>query len=294
MLIALNLLHPHSIPWQRKMHIDLSTEEMLAKISMIMADYEIAMGHNDYLFLERTFGEGLGKYVDRLRSIGFTGKGKVLDAGCGYGQWSLALAEMNETIESCDITPSRVQFLETLAVHLNVTNLTVKVSTINAMPYSDNYFDAVFCYGVIFLTPWHQSLVELIRVLKPGGSLYVNANGLGWYMFLWCEEHNKANDYDPKAITAKCLSDTLAYDRLGIYKPGMNLIIEPAAMIKTLSMLGFSCVQLGSEGSLYSPTSIHRPQPFFIGSFGGCTAVFEILAQKPLSCIKHHESMGIK
>ena len=95
------------------------------------------------------------------------------------------------------------------------------------MPYPDNCFDLVFCYGVIFLTPWRQSLGELSRVLKTGGKLYVNANGLGWYNYLWKEEHNKTTDYDPKAVAAQSFSSTLRYNREGYYEQGTNLIIEP-------------------------------------------------------------------
>ena len=46
---------------------------------------------NDKLFIQRVFSKGLDSYINRLEAIGFTKKSKVLDAGCGYGQWSIAL-----------------------------------------------------------------------------------------------------------------------------------------------------------------------------------------------------------
>jgi len=260
--------------------MNVCTEELLTVIRRVIEDNASEIGHNDRLFLQRIYGEGLGKYVDRLKAIGFTGKDTILDAGCGYGQWSLALAEMNKTVESCDISPLRVRFLEALADQLGVSNMTAKVSGIDLMPYPDNHFDSVFCYGVIFLTPWRQSLTELKRVLKPDGRLYVNANGLGWYMFLWQEEHNKADDYDPKAIAAKCLSDTLTYDRKGIYEPGANLIIEPREIQRELEQFGFQQIKIAHEGGLHLNQSVPAPQPFFKGEYSGQVGIYEATASK--------------
>jgi len=238
------------------------------------------IGYNDRLFIQRIYGEGLVKYQDRLSAIGFSENHHVLDAGCGYGQWSLALAEMNTQVSSCDISPLRIDFLSYLAKKLGVANLDLQVSVIDILPYPDACFDAVFCYGVIFLTPWRRSLAELARVLKPGGRLYVNANGLGWYMFLWQEEHNKADDYDPKAIAAQTFADTLRYDRDGVYEPGMNLIIEPKSMEAEIQRLGFLGIEFASEGTLHLNKTVTTPKPFFKGEYNGQVGVYEMFATK--------------
>jgi SAM-dependent methyltransferase len=264
----------------KKNQINVSSDELLAVIRQVEAANASEIGHNDHLFLRRIYCEGLRKYVDRLKAIGFYDNQKVLDAGCGYGQWSLALAGLNQMVDSCDISPLRVRFLNSLADQLNIVNLHVQVSGIDLMPYSDNYFDAVFCYGVIFLTPWRKSLAELARVLKPGGRLYVNANDLGWYIFLWQEEHNKADDYDPKAIAAKCFSDTLAYDREGIYEPGTNLIIEQQVLKKELEELGFAWIEIACEGGLHLDRLAQAPKPFFKGEYKGQLGIYEVAATK--------------
>lgn len=258
----------------------INKDSLDAALNISQAVHNNRIGHNDHLFLRRIYGEGLMKYQDRLNAIGFFEHEHVLDAGCGYGQWSLALAEMNRKVSSCDISSLRIDLLSDLTKNLGVTNVDLKVSGIDVMPYPDACFDAVFCYGVIFLTPWRQSLAELTRVLKPGGKLYVNANGLGWYMFLWQEEHNRADDYDPKAIAAQTFVDTLRYDREGVYEPGMNLIIEPQLMEAEMQRLGIQGIKSESEGALHLNKTAVAPRPFFKGEYYGQVGVFETFGTK--------------
>ncbi len=238
------------------------------------------IGHNDSLFLHRIYREGLSKYVDRLRAIGFTNQANVLDAGCGYGQWSLALAQLNPLVSACDISPLRIDVVREMVMELAVSNLDLCTSCIDSLPYADASFDAVFCYGVIRLTPWRKSLSNFARVLKPGGMLYVNASGLGWCLHLWRDEHNKAEDYDPKALAACTLVDTLRYDREDHYEPGMNLIIEPKAIELELHKLGFLNIQTAHEGGLHLDKSKSKPQPFFKGQYYGQVGAYELVAKK--------------
>ncbi len=259
--------------------MQITTFDLNAALSKAQSARLSRFGHNDRGYLQRIYSEGLDKYIDRLRAIGFAGHGNVLDAGCGYGQWSLALAGMNQYVSACDISPLRVEFLSDLTRELAVSNIEFHVNSLDALPYADASFDAIFCYGVIFLTPWRHSLAQLARVMKPGGTLYVNANGLGWYTYLWQEEHNKADDYDPKAIAARSFIDTLRYDREGVYESGMNLIIEPQAMEDELRGFGFVDILTAAEGCLRLDASVPPPKPFFKGEYNGQVGVYEVIGK---------------
>lgn len=235
------------------------------------------LGENDTEFFKRVYGEGLEKYENRTAAIGFTGHASVLDAGCGFGQWSLALGMHNKHVSSCDVSPERVNILAKLAAELGFSNIDATVCRLETLPYDDNTFDAVFCYGVIFLTPWRQTLKEFQRVLQPSGKLYVNANGIGWYVFLWKEEQNKTSDYDPKSRAAHVMLNTLRYDREGIYEDGMEMIIEPEDLKNEMTFLGFKSVQIAPEGTLKVALDAPPPRPFFRSEYYGQTGVYEAM-----------------
>lgn len=232
-------------------------------------------------FAERVYAQGLAPYAARLRQYGFAGRGAVLDAGCGFGQWALALAGMNDTVEACDISEVRVDFVSELTRRCGVTNLRASRQDLASLPYEDSSFDAVFCYGAVHLTAWRNTVAELARVLKPDGVLYVNANGFGWYKHLWLTRHNGSPDYDPKLVTAQTLLNTCRYDAGEAPQPGVDVIIEPADLRARLTDLGFPAITQDEEGCL-GATDRERARriAFFRGDYGGDLGVYEMIARK--------------
>lgn len=237
---------------------------------------------NDKAFFRRVFSRRMAEYINRVRAIGFSGLDCVLDAGCGFGQWSLALATVNNNVVACDSSPVRVEILRSLAGALKLPNIEVAQAALPSLPYRDAMFDAAFCYGVIFLTPWRRSLEELRRVLKPGGQLYITANDIGWYNFLWRQEHNKTDDYDPKRVAANVWRDTLAYDRDEFFHPGMNLLVEQRALEHELAALGFEDATSGPEGTLRLDPHAPAPEQFFSESQFLGIGVYETVSRKQI------------
>ena len=232
-------------------------------------------------FARRVFANGTTAYERRLAQYAFIGHARVLDAGCGFGQWSLALARHNRQVAAVDVSPARIAALRALAGRLSVDNLTALSGSIDALPFRSASFDAVFCYGVIFLTPWREALRELVRVLAPGGRLYVNANGLGWYKFLWFTEHNRGSGYEPKEVAAKVLLNTLRYHRGDPIERGADILIDPDELTAELRSLDCAAIEIAAEGSAARGT-YRGPvtPPFFIGEYRGERGVYEILASK--------------
>ncbi len=239
------------------------------------------IGDNDSKFIDRIFENGLEKYLNRISRIGFENKERVLDAGCGFGQWSLSLASKNNNVFSCDSSSIRIEFIKDLCKSLEIKNIYLSLANLNSLEYPDNYFDAVFCYGVIFLTPWKETIGQFRRILKPGGKIYVNFNDIGWYLFLWETEHNKATDYDPKLVASKAFLQTIRYERNQLsYVKGDHYIISTNEMREFLNKNGFKQIQSGPEGSVTLENKTIPNEPFFKDEYKGMPCVQELLATK--------------
>jgi SAM-dependent methyltransferase len=120
-------------------------------------------------------------------ALGRAGLGRgccVLDAGCGGSIFPLYLAQAGHWVSACDLRlPGRLDRLAGLQAGYVEGDL-------NALPYSDASFDAVFCISVIEHLPraaMPGALQELRRVLRPQGRLllttdyYERADAELWY-----------------------------------------------------------------------------------------------------------------
>lgn len=98
-------------------------------------------------------------------------EGRVLEAGCGVGQYVAYLAQEGVPIEGIDFSDSAVAFAKS-----EFPGLPVRVGDLRAIPEQDNAFDAILCFGVIehFENGPDDILRELRRVLSPSGRLYIS------------------------------------------------------------------------------------------------------------------------
>ena len=76
---------------------------------------------------------------------------RVLDAGCGAGQWSLALAQRFQQVDAVDLKRERLAVLEAVAERMGVRNVKAYPGPLEQLACEDAALDAVFCYGVLML-----------------------------------------------------------------------------------------------------------------------------------------------
>jgi ubiquinone/menaquinone biosynthesis C-methylase UbiE len=122
-------------------------------------------------------------YDARVRAIGFHGFGHVLDAGCGDGNWSLALSKNNRRVSGVDLDGAALWQARRKADEGKRRNIGFCHGDLHDLPYQDDAFDAVLCYGVLMLTQEDRVMGELARVMRPGGILYLSSDGSGWPFF---------------------------------------------------------------------------------------------------------------
>lgn len=246
--------------------------------SSIQAAAESLTG-NDRAFFQRVWSTALDDYRRRLAAIGFTGLARVLDAGSGMGQWTYCLSERNDQVSAIDYSPTRVAVTQALFRQWGLTQVDVRQGTIEALPYADGWFDAVFCYGVIMATDYRKTVRELARVLKSGGRLYLSNNGLGWYLFNLIEPYQAASDYDPRQVAINALADSLTFFSEGRHVPGSTLVLPSALLRRALETVGFADIRVGADGTLQVADG-DAMRSFFPAERYGVECYYEILARK--------------
>jgi SAM-dependent methyltransferase len=235
---------------------------------------------NDLEFYKRVWKTPLAVYRDRLRAIGFEGMDTVLDAGSGIGQWTLCLSELNRKVYAVDISAVRVQVVQTILRELAIGNSDVEQYSIDATPYPDNFFDGVFCYGVIMFTDFRRTVREFYRILKPGGRVYTMNCGLGCYLYVMLEQPNASGTYDPRRTAIDTFSATLDVLWGKQHPPGAQIIIPSDILAKEMCKAGFGDLQVAAEGTLSVQPHIHA-QSFYPPHQYSLENVYEILGRKP-------------
>ncbi|MFX0097203.1 MAG: class I SAM-dependent methyltransferase [Candidatus Hodarchaeota archaeon] len=231
-------------------------------------------------FLCRVYAQGLNKYRERLQSMSFVDMGRVLDAGCGFGQWSIALACLNDFVVGVDVDYKRCYVSTLLKNHLRILNLCVSNTSITDLPFKSSYFDGIFCFSVIYQTEILKSLEEFYRVLKKGGRLYINTNGLGWYIYNLLKKHNPSEDFNPRFHALRSILKSYIF-RCPKYRG--DWIINPKKLKKYLEIVGFKDVVFSGDGFLHKKLRKDvyiEGVSFYRSRFLLLTNVYEIMGKK--------------
>jgi len=236
----------------------------------------------DAEFFKRVWSSDLSKFIKRIEAIQFVSKEKVLDAGFGMGQWAVELSKLNSEVHGIEYAQNRVDAVNEIVELLGINNTKLIQGSIEELPYEDNYFDAVFCYGVIFCTDYKKSLKEFYRVLKPGGKLYFSANGLGWSLYCIIEQHNKSESYDPRYYAIENISNTLNYIENEKFTHGFQVIIDRNSLMKNLEKIGFENVIIKSEGHINLIEPERNLSFYERKEYLGHDFIFEVLTTKAI------------
>jgi ubiquinone/menaquinone biosynthesis C-methylase UbiE len=166
-----------------------------------------------------------------LDTLTLTQEALILDAGCGQGHHSIALAQrFGASVVALDPVESNLAVARQHVAEAGLTALVrVQPGTLEALPFADGYFDLVWCRGVIpHLSSVAVALGECRRVLRPGGHLVIHTGYAG-----------------PLLAAAEA---TALYQRMGFVAASMERTKVEAAIAKA----GFTIVQSDSLSSEYA------------------------------------------
>lgn len=127
-------------------------------------------------FLDAHFEACRPAYEAMLHSVGLQIGWRVLDAGCGHGNFIPLIADAvgpTGKIAALDLAPENISSVEhSLATWHLTTPVTTHVGSVLALPFPDHAFDAVWCANTLeYLTDtdFAAALRECCRVVRPGG-----------------------------------------------------------------------------------------------------------------------------
>lgn len=105
---------------------------------------------------------------------------RVLDFGCGDGSFCKKLKSRAKEVYGCEIDRELIKKAKRTVKGVKFNLIEPKDKT----PYTNNFFDCVFMMGVLeHVVDEKETLREVRRILKPGGSLFIfgiNKNLLGF------------------------------------------------------------------------------------------------------------------
>ena len=166
--------------------------------------------------------------LDELARLGLGRDARVLDAGCGSGRLLDELTRFGP-VSGLELDADAV------AVARRRGHEDVHVGAVEQLPWPDETFDLVTCLDVVEHTPDDRAtLLELRRVLRPGGWLLVTVPAYQW---LWsrhdvvCRHYRR---YDRRMLRAAAAEAGFKVERTTSFN---TLLLPPAAAVRLAQRL---------------------------------------------------------
>ena len=185
---------------------------------------------------------GQGKFVDSVETelvfrLLEVEKGmKVLDFGCGTGNFSIKLAELGCKVVGVDVSEGMLRIARKKAAQHRLNILFIKIEAEN-LPFDDGEFDAVVSVAAFeFIRDEKRVFRELLRVVKPGGQVLVGtiAGDSAWGELYKSEEFSDNTVFRDACF--KTLDDLKSWDRERLARTGECLFVSPLAEVEELNI----------------------------------------------------------
>src|SRR5664279_3379214 len=112
-----------------------------------------------------------------LELIGGVGGCRVLDVGCGDGEFALELTKRGAIVTGIDVSTAMIDAAKGRAKQHNA-DITFQVATAEHLPFLTEQFDVVTAITILcFVEDAAPVFREIARVLRPGGRLVIGELG---------------------------------------------------------------------------------------------------------------------
>jgi ubiquinone/menaquinone biosynthesis C-methylase UbiE len=126
----------------------------------------------------RRYSQGTEGLVDGILADLKLHRGlRLLDVGCGAGDWHGALTNQGVTVVGMDMMSGMLAEARSMGLALRPPPMLVQGDA-QSLPLRSSTFDGALCAGVLYHVPdCQQALQEMRRVLLPGGRVVISTNG---------------------------------------------------------------------------------------------------------------------
>ena len=148
----------------------MTLPEILPEYDDIIDDVMTLSPDGYYKFV---FCHPLDFYRRRTRMIGAEGYDRVLDAGHGFGQWSVVLNDLNNEVIGVDRNEPRFRVSQILKSHYGHQTLDFRRLDIAdiANEFHHASFDLVWAWSTIQFVDRELAMTAFNQVLRPNGTL---------------------------------------------------------------------------------------------------------------------------
>jgi D-aspartate ligase len=236
--------------------------------------------------------------LEWISGLGLPTGSHMLEVGCGAGFTTASLLRDGFAVTAVDMEPRMLAQARTRARGAELgSRLTTSLADVHTLPFADAAFDLVVALGVV---PWlhtpERGMREMVRVLRPGGYMVVNADNRSRLTHLLDPLHNPTlqplrqaakaalvaarlhRSGRPKVSTVKHSRDE--FDQM-VAESGLELVGASAFGFGPFTMLGREVLpqRLGVAVNARLQAMADRG----VRLFGSTGAQYLVLARKPVA-----------
>ncbi len=138
-------------------------DEVRKNFGQKASEYRLSSTHNNPTDLERM-----------INLLNLSPEATALDVATGGGHTAIALAKRVKQVTAIDITPEMLAEAKKASRLEGISNITFKMEDVHNLNIPDCQFDIVASrFAVHHFHDVKKALIEMCRILKPGGKLYI-------------------------------------------------------------------------------------------------------------------------